>query len=42
MAAGIFGQKNIKRLRNLNVYLKYTYLEALKEIVNVSVIFEPS
>lgn len=35
--------KNIKRLRNLNVYLKYyTYLEALKEIVNVSVIFEPS
>jgi len=31
-----------KTLRNLYVYLKYTDVEALKEIVNVSVIFEPS
>lgn len=38
-AAGIFGQK---KNFNLNVYLKYTYLETLKEILNLSVISKPS
>lgn len=36
-------QKNIKRLRNVYLYFCkiYIYLKALKEIVNVSVIFSP-